>query len=253
MRVRSSKFVSMPPEPAVGSQMRIRSVGASSSTISLTMGSEGADYINGGDGYDVVDYSNSPRGDGFFLDGVDIDLSSGFGIVFGEGGHAEGDIVVNVEAVVGSRYDDGIDVGDIWGGSIFDDPISHRAYGGPGDDTLRGYERDYLSGGPGDDTLISHDGGTVRGGPGADTFEFFGDVQEATIEDFNPDDGDQIELSFVGFSDVTKSDVQTMLNGSSGSVLDLSLLGDTGFYEHGTITLEGIQVSDLSVNDFIIG
>ena len=28
--------ISMPPEPAVGSQMRIRSVGASSSTMSLT-------------------------------------------------------------------------------------------------------------------------------------------------------------------------------------------------------------------------
>ena len=217
------------------------------------IGSEGDDYIDGGDGIDVVDYSNSPRGNGFLYDGVDVDVSFGIGIVFAEGGHAEGDILVNVEGIVGTLYNDRIDVGDISGKSFLDDPTAHGAFGQAGDDELRGYKYDYLHGGPGDDTLISHGGGTVNGGPGADTFEFFGEIEAATIEDFSPADGDVIELSSIGFQGVSKSDVQAMLNGSSGSVLDLGLLGDTGYYEHGTITLDGIQVSDLSVNDFIIG
>ena len=34
-----------------------------------------------------------------------------------------------------------------------------------------------------------HGGGTVRGGPGADTFKFFGEVDNATIEDFDADEG----------------------------------------------------------------
>lgn len=215
------------------------------------MGSEGADYIDGGDGYDVVDYSSSPRGGGFLFDGVDVDVSSSSFIAVGEGGHAEGDILVNIEVVRGSRYDDRIDVADLWGDSIYDDPISHRASGGQGDDELRGFERDYLFGGPGDDTLVMHNGGRASGGSGADTFKFFGSEVDATIDDFNSDEGDVIELSSVGFSGVTRSDVRRMLDGSTGNELDLGLLR-TG-EDHGVITLEGVDVADLSAGDFIIG
>ena len=156
---------------------------------------------------------------------------------------------MGIEAVIGSAHNDRIDVSDI--GS---DAISHRAWGGGGDDRLEGYKNDYLNGGAVDDTLESHRGGIVNGGPGADTFRFFGEVEDATIEDFDSAEGDTIELSSVGFRGVTKADVRAMLDGSAGSVLDLTLLGDTGFYEHGTITLGGgVQVSDLSVNDFILG
>ena len=215
------------------------------------IGSEGADYIDGGDGYDVVDYSNSPRSDGY-RDGVDIDLSFGSALYFGEGGHAEGDILVNVEGVIGTQYADRIDVGDFSGRSFLDGPTAHRVFGGGGDDELSGYEVDYLFGGNGDDTLIMHSGGKANGGPGSDTFRFFGSDVDATIDDFNPGEGDVIELSSVGFRGVTKSDVQAMLDGSSGNVLDLDLLGVAN-RDHGTITLDAIQVSDLSVNDFILG
>ena len=135
---------------------------------------------------------------------------------------------------------------------MFGPPISHKAYGGAGDDRLAGYERDYLNGGAGDDTLVSWGGGTLNGGPGADTFEFIGDVGETTIEDFNSSAGDQIDLSYFGFSEdpVTKSDVQAMLDGSTGNVLDLALLGADGA---GSITLGGgVQVTDLLLNDFIV-
>ena len=157
----------------------------------------------------------------------------------------------DVEIIRGTPYDDRIDVADIFGKS-FDDPIAHRAVGGQGDDELSGYKHDYLSGGSGDDTLITHGGGTVEGGPDADTFRFFGEIEEATIKDFNPNEGDVIELSSVGFAGVTKADVRNMLDGGTGGVLDLGLLGVIG-RDHGTITLEGVQVSDLSVDDFIIG
>ena len=90
-------------------------------------------------------------------------------------------------------------------------------------------------------------------GPGADTFMFIGDVDGATIEDFKSAEGDVIELDSFYFSNVTTSDVQVMLDRSVGNVLDLTLLGDTGLYDHGSIILGGgVQVSDLSVNDFII-
>lgn len=218
------------------------------------IGSAGADYINGGDGFDTVDYSRSPKETGSFYDGVSIDLSSSSRIAIPEGGHAEGDILVNIEAVIGSPHDDRIEVDDRGGFFFFSGPppVSHRAYGGAGDDRLVGYESDYLNGGAGDDTLASSGGGTLNGGPGADTFDFNGDVGETTIEDFNPSEGDQIDLSWFGFFDdpVDKSDVQAMLDGSTGSVLDLTLLGADGA---GEITLGGgVKVSDLSVNDFIV-
>ena len=216
------------------------------------IGSEGADYIDGGDGYDVIDYSGSPRSDGYYS-GVDVNLSFGSAIYFGKGGHADGDLLVDIEGIIGTAYDDRIDVGDISGRSFRDGPVAHRVFGGPGDDELDGYDVDYLSGGAGDDELTTHGNGTVNGGPGADTFYFFGEVEDATIEDFDSGEGDVIELSSVGFRDVTKTDVQAMLDGSTGNVLDLTLLGDFGYTEHGTITLGGgVQVSDLSVNDFIV-
>ncbi len=195
-------------------------------------------------------------------DGVQVAVGYPALIIPGIGGHAEGDILVSVEGVIGSAYDDKIAVNDVGSGSIFADPIAHEVYGGDGDDELWGYGRDYLNGGPGDDTLATQVGGTAFGGPGADTFWFLGSVDGATIEDFDSAEGDVISLrSFVvpglpglaGFQHVTKSDVQAMLDGSRGNVLDLTLLGDADGYEHGSITLGGgVRVSDLTADDFIL-
>ena len=212
------------------------------------IGSNGADYINGGDGFDTVAYSNSPRG-------VRVQVGSSTQVVLGAGGHAEGDIVVNVEAVIGSSHDDRIRVDDLGDESAVDVPVAHKAYGGDGDDELWGYESDYLSGDAGDDTLFTQGSGTVEGGLGADTFWFVGEVDGPTIEDFDSAEGDRIGLSSDGFEHVaTKSDVQAMLDGSRGNVLDLTLLGDAGSHEHGSITLGGgVRVADLTVDDFVLG
>ena len=217
------------------------------------VGSPGADYLNGGPGFDTVDYSDSPRSGDVYYSGVIVAIGSAGVLVPGEGGLADGDVLTSVESVVGSEHDDWIDVGDIVG-RAFSDPVSHRAYGGRGNDELWGFEVDHLDGGDGDDLLVSHGGGTVRGGSGADRFDFFGAVTDATIEDFNSAEGDRISLDPIGFDGVTRSDVQAMLDGSAGSVLNLSLLGDTGHWEHGSITLGGgVRVSDLSASDFILG
>ena len=212
------------------------------------IGSNGADYINGGDGFDTVAYSNSPQR-------VQVQIGSSTQVVLGAGGHAEGDIVVNVEAVIGSSHDDKIRVDDRGGQSAVDVPVAHTAYGGDGDDELWGYESDHLSGGAGDDALFTRGSGTVEGGAGADTFWFVGEVDGPTIEDFDSAEGDRIGLSSVGFEHVaTKSDVQAMLDGSRGNVLDLTLLGDAGDYEHGSVTLGGgVRVADLTADDFVLG
>ena len=220
----------------------------------LILGSAGADYINGGDGYDTVDYSDSPRQGGLQYDGVQIAVGYPALIIPGIGGHAEGDILVSVESVIGSAHDDRIAVDDVWFG-VFG--FAHKVYGGEGDDELWGYQRDYLNGGLGNDILATQVGGTAFGGPGADTFWFLGSVDGATIEDFDSAEGDVISLrSFAGvagFQHVTRSDVQAMLDGSRGNVLDLALLGDADGYEHGSITLGGgVRVSDLTANDFIL-
>ncbi len=226
----------------------------------LILGSAGADYINGGDGFDTVDYSDSPRQGGLLYDGVQLAVGYPALIVPGIGGHAEGDILVSVEGVIGSPHDDRIAVDDVWSGSIFGDPIAHEVYGGDGDDELWGYRRDYLNGGPGHDILATQVGGTAFGGPGADTFWFLGSVDGATIEDFDSAEGDVISLrsfatlpGLAGFQHVTRSDVQAMLDGSQGNVLDLTLLGDADGYEHGSITLGGgVRVSDLTADDFTL-
>ena len=202
----------------------------------LILGSAGADYINGGDGFDTVDYSDSPRQGGLLYDGVQLAVGYPALIIPGIGGHAEGDILVSVEGVIGSAHDDRIAVDDVWSGAIFGDPIAHEVYGGDGDDELWGYGRDYLNGGPGNDTLATQVGGTAFGGPGADTFWFLSSVDGARIEDFDSAEGDVISLrsfaslpglaGLAGFQHVTRSDVQAMLDGSRGNVLDLTLLGD---------------------------
>ena len=226
----------------------------------LILGSAGADYINGGDGFDTVDYSDSPRQGWPLYDGVQVAVGYSTLIVPGSGGHAEGDILVSVESVIGSAHDDRIAVDDA---PIFGGTIAHEVYGGDGDDELWGYGRDYLNGGPGDDTLATQVGGTAFGGPGADTFWFLDSVDGATIADFNSVEGDVISLrslasqpgvpASTGFRHVTRSDVQAMLDGSRGNVLDLTLLGDADGYEHGSITLGGgVRVADLTADDFIL-
>jgi Ca2+-binding RTX toxin-like protein len=58
---------------------------------------------------------------------------------------------------------------------------------------------DLIDGGAGNDTIISGAGvDTLTGGHGADTFVFNADTQYVTITDFNPAEGDHVQLDFGG-------------------------------------------------------
>src|SRR3954470_24293487 len=116
----------------------------------IIKGGGGADTINGGDGRDGASYEDSDVG-------VQVSLVTGKG----HGGTAEGDTLISIEDLYGSKHDDQLV------GNSGDNLLS----GGDGNDTLKGGGgTDVLKGGAGDDTMMI-DGveDHVYGGGGNDT------------------------------------------------------------------------------------
>jgi Ca2+-binding RTX toxin-like protein len=163
-------------------------------------GGAGADTLDGGWGVDRAIYSDSPEG-------VTVSLVWGSA----SGGDAEGDKLISIESLYGSKYDDG----------LFGDNGANSLQGDEGDDTLFGFgDDDYLegsigfgslNGGGGNDTLYGgSNGDTLAGGPGADTFLWVsndesggvlpsGDVDWANMDvvlDFTPGE-DKIDVASV--------------------------------------------------------
>jgi Ca2+-binding RTX toxin-like protein len=149
-------------------------------------GGSGADTLEGGEGQDCADYSDSK-------DWVNVDLNKRDTAQSGEGerNHAADDVLIGIEDVLGSRFNDVIKGDDkdnrLWGGDG-DDSLDGGAgndtlHGGDGNDTLHGgYGNDTLYGGAGNDSLVNLglrsssgllDGGddddTLIGGLGRDT------------------------------------------------------------------------------------
>ncbi len=131
-------------------------------------GSAGADWLDGGADWDMVDYSTSPQG-------VIVDLSTGAA----SGGDAQGDLLISLEGVIGSDFDDSLT------GTAGLDTI----VGGAGNDTLNGLGGDdYLDGGSGADIADGGNGNDaivydaadnaaqVTGGAGTDTLVVNGSV-----------------------------------------------------------------------------
>lgn len=108
------------------------------------VGGEGADTIDGGAGNDTAFYGAAAAG-------IALDLASGSGTA----GEASGDVITNIESVVGSAFDDVI-------------------LGDGGDNTLTGGEgADMLDGRSGDDLIIGGAGAdTLVGGSGTDTLDY---------------------------------------------------------------------------------
>ena len=139
-------------------------------------GGDGNDYLDGGVGGDTLDggggtadeisYSNSANG-------VRVDLTiageqpdfvaNSFGFAETQGGDAVGDIISNVENILGSNQGD-------W---LTGDENANRLLGGAGNDRLEGGAgADILDGGTGEDTLEGGAGAdTLDGGAGDDTLE----------------------------------------------------------------------------------
>lgn len=153
----------------------------------VLQGMGGADIIDGGAGSDYASYSRSDEG-------VNINLKTNINT----GGDAEGDVLISINGIKGSVYDDVI-VGDDIGNKLYGDKGDDLIYGGAGTDTLYGEE-------------------------GADTFVFgaedtFGFVD--TIKDFSVAEGDKIDISdllegYDPLSDAISDFVQFTGVGSTG-------------------------------------
>jgi Ca2+-binding RTX toxin-like protein len=145
----------------------------------LLEGQEGSDMLNGGSGSDTADYSESQVG-------VEIFLSTGNG--FGSHGNDEGDTLISIENVNGSKFRD----------TMFGNDNANHFQGFAGRDWLDGGDgNDTLDGGDGDDYLVSGDGhNTLDGGRGQDRFLIGSSLESSytdTITDFG-NDIDTIEL-----------------------------------------------------------
>jgi Ca2+-binding RTX toxin-like protein len=132
----------------------ILSGGAGNDTLT---GGAGADILAGGDDIDTADYSSS-------LAAVTVDLATGSG----SGGDAEGDMLVEIENVIGTAQND----------VLTGDNLANRLAGGAGNDTLSGGAgADTLEGGTGDDVFLIGAaefaaGETINGGAGQDVIRF---------------------------------------------------------------------------------
>ncbi|WP_315709784.1 Ig-like domain-containing protein [Brenneria uluponensis] len=142
------------------------------------------------------------------------------------------------------------DGNDILNGGVGNDIL----FGQGGNDVLNGgMGNDILYGGSGDDILIGGSGNNIlTGGAGADTFTWqSGDTGHDVIKDFNPGEGDRIDLSdLVGelksgtdishYIRITESDgsptievsTQGQFNGASGGTPDVSITLD---HYHGVL------------------
>ena len=191
-----------------------------------------ADVIDGGEGFDTLDFSNAAAA-------ITVNLGGGYSLGAGV------DTISGIEHVVGSTGDDRLVGGAadvtfeggtgrdyLWGGSGNDILL-----GDAGDDTIiggAGFDR--ITGGAGTDTLT--------GGFNADTFVFADGFGTDTITDFAAtNDYEKIDLSAVtGIVDY--ADLLADHMAQSGS--DVVITDGSN-----TITLQNVDLADLGAADFI--
>ena len=214
------------------------------------IGGPGADVLDGGEGIsrDIVSYVDSEEA-------VTVDLSASVGI--GMGGDAEGDTLINIEKVIGSRYGDTFILSTtndndmiVGGDSDYydrDDTVSYEAAdrgvkvtllndgqfsgfdnssvehitGSDHDDSLKGDENDnILKGGNGDDTLKGLYGmDRLEGGAGRDKLD--GGEGSDILTGGTGDD-----IFVFNPDDSASNDTDTILDFSDGNdKIDLSAFG----------------------------
>ncbi|EBA02111.1 hypothetical protein RB2150_00360 [Rhodobacterales bacterium HTCC2150] len=230
-------------------------------------GQDGLDKLYGGDGNDVMfggsDADSIYGGDAedkLFGNG-DVDL-----LVGGSGndklyGHAGNDMLYgggNDDTLFGGNHNDlmygGNSADSFFGGAgndeIYGDDGNDNLKGQAGSDTLDGgAHNDELFGGGDNDTLTGGTGDdTMSGGSGSDTFIFADGFGTDIITDFNAtNNAEKIDLS--GVSAITDyTDLTTLANNHIAQVgLDVVISDGTG----DTITLTGVTLGNLGVDDFI--
>ncbi|MDY0870996.1 type I secretion C-terminal target domain-containing protein [Dongia rigui] len=127
-------------------------------------GGAGADKINGGDGNDFAAYTNASVG-------VTVDLANLAAQV--SAGDAAGDILANIENLLGSAYAD----------TLSGDAKANQLAGELGNDVLNGAAgNDFLQGGDGNDVLSGGAGAdTLDGGDGIDVANYLGSTAGVTV------------------------------------------------------------------------
>ena len=194
-------------------------------------GNVGADQLSGGAGVDTVSYYWSDEA-------VTVDLGEGTG----EGGYAEGDVLADIENIVGSEYGDflvGDDSANQLSGNAGDDSLR----GGAGDDTLSGATgADELWGGADNDVLWGEDGDdALWGGAGDDL------LSSGAGDDFlQGDDGNDYLLGGAGDDRLSGDSGNDELSGGAG---DDRLSGGGGE----DLFIFGVEDGDDIIADFTDG
>ncbi|MGV6800676.1 MAG: pre-peptidase C-terminal domain-containing protein [bacterium] len=170
----------------------------------LLTGDQGNDVLDGGEDRDNAYYSRSDAG-------VTIDLAAGLGF----GGHAEGDILIDIENIIGSAHND-----EIWGGDGFNNLYGHLS-------------DDILGGGVGYDFL--------NGGAGADTFVIQEGWEKERVRDFE-DGVDKFDVSDFGISAADAVSMAAVFG--SGVALDFGA-GDI-------LIIDNAALADITTDDFIV-
>ncbi len=226
----------------------------------------GKHTIDGGSEVDFVDYSHAKTG-------LQVNLKD----ASFNAGAAEGQLLRNVENVIGTDHDDVIygndDANSIKGGEG-DDIINGRAgedtlVGGRGDDKLHADEgntwliggagRDSLYGGIDDDVLMGKDGANIlSGGAGADSFVFekahhnvFSIGEADIITDFavGEDMLDVSRLGFNGFDATLDAANGTVLRAEYDADADMTYIINDGL--DFAVALLGDVTASLSDSDFV--
>jgi Ca2+-binding RTX toxin-like protein len=138
----------------------------------FVFGSPGEDAINGGSDNDTVDYLEFTGPRPYLVTigaAVNVDLER----AVQSGGFAEGDVLISIENVSGTRQDDMI-AGNGGDNELFGNGGDDILDGRGGDDVLLGDGTAFLAGGPdGNDTLIGGTGvNLLDGGTGTDTASY---------------------------------------------------------------------------------
>ena len=205
-------------------------------------GGDGRDFLSGGAGADVIDGGESLADMARYLGsdaGVTVNLAQGTGL----GGHAEGDVLIDIEHLYGSSFDD----------TLIGNEGSNRFYGGDGVDTLLGEGGiDHLFGGDGRDVLMGGDSRDylygeagndfLNGGRGADVINGGEGRDMARYND--SDAGVQVDLAAnTGRGGHAQNDKFFSIESVFGSSFNDSLTGDEGdnylYGHHGDDILDG--------------
>ncbi|WP_343525506.1 cadherin domain-containing protein [Sphingomonas sp.] len=225
-------------EKVIGSAFNDRLVGGNGAETLLggtgddvLVGSDGADTLSGGDGNDTVDYSGSAAGIVIGLDGS-----------VGQGGFAEGDVLRDIENVIGTAQAD----------TITGNGAANMLTGGAGNDTLDGGAgNDVLDGGTGDDVLRGGAGADVlRGGDGFDTIDYSTSGAAVTIDlqSGAASGGDATGDTFSSIERVVGSAYDDSLSAAAaGSTLDGNAGSDVLRGNTGSDVLRGGEGDDVLV------